>query len=68
MSFKLFTQVMVLTQGGPLGSTNTLVYMIYDTGFIDQRLGYSSAISVVFFLIVLAISLIQQKATKMTSK
>lgn len=68
MSFKLFTQVMVLTQGGPRGATNTLVYMIYDTGFIDQRLGYSSAISVVFFLIVLAISLIQQKATKMTSK
>lgn len=68
MSFKLFTQVMVLTQGGPLGSTNTLVYMIYDTGFIDQRLGYSSAISVIFFVIVLAISLIQQKVTNMTSK
>lgn len=68
LSFKLFTQVLVLTQGGPLGSTNTLIYMIYDTGFIDQRLGYSSAISVVFFLIVLAISLLQQKLTKMTSK
>ena len=68
MSFKLFTQVMVLTQGGPLGSTNTLVYMIYDTGFVDQRLGYSSAISVIFFMLVLAISLIQQKITKMNSK
>jgi len=68
MSFKLFTQVMVLTQGGPLGSTNTVVYMIYDTGFIDQRMGYSSTISVVFFLIVLCISLLQQKVTKMTSK
>lgn len=67
-SFKLFTQVLVLTQGGPLGSTNTAVYMIYDTGFIDQRLGYSSALSVVFFIFVLIISRIQQKITTMAKR
>jgi multiple sugar transport system permease protein len=67
-SFKLFTQVLVLTRGGPLGSTNTAVYMIYDTGFIDQRLGYSSGISVIFFLFVLSISIVQQRILKMTQK
>lgn len=67
-SFKLFTQVLVLTQGGPQGSTNTAVYMIYDTGFVDQRLGYSSTISVMFFIFVLIISIVQQKVVKMTQK
>lgn len=67
-SFKLFTQVLVLTQGGPKGSTNTAVYMIYDTGFIDQRLGYASAISVVFFVFVLSISLVQQRIMKTVQK
>ena len=67
-SFKLFTQILVLTRGGPQGSTNTAVYMIYDTGFIDQRLGYSSAISVMFFIFVFLISLFQRKITKMVQK
>jgi multiple sugar transport system permease protein len=60
MSFKLFTQVLVLTKGGPQESTNTIVYMIYQSG-------YASAVSVVFFVIVFTLSLVQQRLTKMTS-
>ncbi len=66
MSFKLFTQVFALTGGGPRYSTTTIVYMIYSSGYVDQRLGYSSALSVVFFLIILSLSLVQQSATKMS--
>lgn len=60
-AFRLFTQVMVLTQGGPQGSTSTIVYMMYTEGFKKMKIGYASAISVVFFVIVLIISLIQRK-------
>lgn len=65
MSFKVFTQIYALTGGGPMGSTSTVVYMIYSSGYTDQRIGYASAIAVVFFMVVLLVSLIQQKYTKM---
>lgn len=60
LAFKLFGQVDVLTQGGPLGSTNTLVRYIYVAGFREQRVGYASAAAVVFFLLVLGIALTQR--------
>ena len=64
LGFKLFTQVNLLTQGGPRGSTETLVMMIYETGFRTGRVGLGAALSVLFFAIVLAISLIQRRLIK----
>lgn len=64
LGFKLFTQVNLLTQGGPRGSTETLVMMIYETGFRTGRVGFAAALSVLFFLIVLSISLIQRRLLK----
>lgn len=58
-AMKIFTQVFVLTQGGPNGSTTTMVYQIYQSGFTNKQLAFSSAISVIFFLAVFAISKIQ---------
>ncbi len=58
-TLKLFTQVYVLTNGGPQNSTTSVVYLLYKSGFINQQVGYSSAIAVVFFLIVFLISEIQ---------
>ena len=60
-SLKLFTQVYVLTDGGPQGSTTTVVYLLYKAGFINGQLGYSSAISVIFFVLVFVISQIQNR-------
>jgi multiple sugar transport system permease protein len=60
LAFKLFTQVNILTRGGPNGATNTLIHYIYEAGFVGQRIGYSSAASVLFFLIVLGVFLIQR--------
>lgn len=62
-SLKMFTQVYMLTQGGPNHATTTLVYLMYEEGFTNNRVGYTSAIAVVFFLMVLVISLIQNKVT-----
>lgn len=61
LAFKLFTQVEVLTQGGPLDATQTIVRLMYVTGFKELKVGYASAMTVVFFLIVLTISLIQRR-------
>ena len=63
-SLRLFTQVYVLTEGGPRGATTSLVYLMYQSGFTNNQVGYSSALAVVFFIIVLAISLIQNKVTE----
>lgn len=59
-AFKLFTQINILTQGGPRDSTNTVVQYMYNVGFVGQKLGMASAVAVILFLIVLAISMLQR--------
>jgi len=58
-AFKVFTPIYVLTNGGPRNATVTVVYQLYKVGFLNNQQGYASAISVVFFLFVLAVSLLQ---------
>jgi multiple sugar transport system permease protein len=63
-AFSLFTQVQVMTQGGPLDSTSTLVFMAVRAGYQQQQTGYASAISLIFFVLVLAVSLVQRYLTR----
>ncbi|WP_406223670.1 carbohydrate ABC transporter permease [Streptomyces canus] len=63
-AFSLFAQVSVMTQGGPLDSTSTVVYQAVQTGYAQQQTGYASAISLVFFVLVLAVSLVQRFLTR----
>ena len=60
LAFKLFDQVWVMTKGGPQEATITTMVMVYREGFRQLRVGYASAITIVFFLIVLGISLLQR--------
>lgn len=60
-AFGLFTQVDVMTQGGPQGSTSTVMYHAVTKGFREQDIAYGSAISVIFFLVILAIALFQKR-------
>lgn len=62
-AMKLFTQPYVMTQGGPKNATKTVVYYIYTQGFQKGNFGYACAIAAVFFVIVVAISLVLQKIT-----
>lgn len=64
LAFKLFTQVNILTQGGPQGATNTVVHYLYEVGFRRGRVGFAAATAVVFFLIVLMISILQRRFIK----
>lgn len=59
-AFSLFTQINVMTQGGPLDSTTTVVYQAVRSGYQQLQTGYASAISLAFFAMVLAVSLIQR--------
>jgi fructooligosaccharide transport system permease protein len=63
-AFKLIIQPMVMTQGGPMNSTITPVYYIYQTGFSDRMIGYASAMTVIFGILIGIVTLIQSKVTK----
>lgn len=64
-AFQLFDQIYVMPQrGGPEDATTTMIVRLVIEGFRNQKVGYASAISVVFFLIVLAISLIQRRLVR----
>jgi multiple sugar transport system permease protein len=61
-SFQVFDLVYVMTGGGPVRSSYTLVYQLYDQGFQDFDRGYSSAIGVVLFILTLIVALVQRAA------
>lgn len=63
-AFKLIIQPMVMTQGGPMNSTITPVYYIYQMGYTNRMIGYGSAITVIFGIIIGLITLIQSKISK----
>ena len=63
-AFKLFTQVNILTQGGPRGATDTMVHYMFTAGFVDQKVGVASAVSILLFIFVLAVSLVQRYAVR----
>ena len=62
--FSLYTQVQVMTRGGPLDSTQSVVFQSVIRGFERQDIAGGSAISVIFFLMVLSVSLIQTFLTR----
>lgn len=59
-SLQVFDQIYVMTQGGPLHTTETLVMYIYNVGFATQPydLSYASAIAIILFIIIMVISLL----------
>lgn len=63
-AFKLIIQPMVMTQGGPMNSTMTPVYYIYQSGFTDRLIGYASAMTVIFGIIIGIVTLIQSQVSK----
>ena len=63
-AFSLFTQVNIMTQGGPGKATQVLAYTIYREAFLNNRWGYACAQSLVFMAMLLAISLMQFKLEK----
>lgn len=60
-NFQLFDSVMVMTRGGPLNSTATMVWYVYRNAFNYSKIGFASSMSLVLFVIILVVSLVQIK-------
>jgi multiple sugar transport system permease protein len=60
-AFQVFDQIYIMTRGGPDYSTYVTVFYIYEKAFKFLDFGYSSAMSVLLFIIIFAVSLMQMK-------
>jgi multiple sugar transport system substrate-binding protein len=63
-AFGLFTQIDVMTRGGPLDSTTTVIFQMVQRGYEKQDIAGGSAISVIFFIMVLIVALTQRFVTR----
>jgi multiple sugar transport system permease protein len=59
--FQIFDQIFVITGGGPARSTYAIVFYVYQKAFKELVFGYASALSMILFLIILAITLVQYR-------
>ena len=57
-AMKVFAEIYVMTKGGPLNSSKTIVYYIYERAFENLDLGYASALAVILLVVVMIFSLI----------
>jgi multiple sugar transport system permease protein len=58
-SMQVFTQIFVMTSGGPVGRTTTVVYFIYTAAFKFYEFGYASTLAFGLFALVFVFTLIQ---------
>lgn len=64
-SFQIFIEIYVMTKGGPLNETVTMVYLVYRDAFeMADKMGYASAVAYVLFFIIMMITLFQMKLLK----
>ena len=62
-AFKMFTQVAVLTQGGPVDATTTTGYYLYEQAFGQMHFGYAGAVSIGLFAIIFLLTMLQRRLT-----
>jgi multiple sugar transport system permease protein len=63
-NFLTFAPVYILTRGGPMGTTNLLMYESYKSAFVNIDLGRATAISSILLVVIFLISVIELKFTK----
>lgn len=65
-SLKVFDQMFIAFNGGsgPEGATRPILQYVYDTGFTQYRMGYASAMSYIFFVIIIVITVLFQRLTR----
>ena len=59
-TMRIFSQVYVMTNGGPAGSSSSVIHYIYQTAIVRFAMGYASAISMLLFVVILIITLVQR--------
>ncbi|MFQ6171576.1 carbohydrate ABC transporter permease [Oryzobacter sp. R7] len=63
-SFRLFDQVYIMTRGGPNNSTSTVMYQAVTSAFVENNVGRGAAMTVVFVLVIVVITVIQQRVLR----
>jgi multiple sugar transport system permease protein len=63
-SFQVFDQTLILTGGGPVNATNTMVLYLYQTGFSFYKMGYASAIAWMLFAVIFLLTMLQMRLQK----
>ncbi len=63
-SFQAFDIINVMTRGGPVDATNTLIYYVYEQGFVAFNAGRAAAASIIMFVLMLAITLFQMRMSE----
>ncbi len=63
-SLKVFDQIYIMTGGGPDESTRPILQYVYETGFTGYRIGYASAVSYIFFALIVIVSLVQLRLSR----
>jgi ABC-type sugar transport system permease subunit len=57
-----------MTAGGPAGATRPILQYVYEVGFTGYRLGYASAISYIFFFLIIVLSIVVSVVQRRNSK
>ena len=63
-SLQVFDQIIVLTNGGPVNATTTVIHQTYLNAFQYLRMGYASAMAFVFFVVILGVSIVALRANR----
>lgn len=63
---KVFEEIYIMTQGGPLNSSKTIVYYVYEQAFQNLEISYACTIGLVMFLIILALSIVRLGVQRLT--
>jgi multiple sugar transport system permease protein len=63
-AFQIFEPMLIMTQGGPNGSTRSIVQYTYEQAFQQFQIGYASAVALVLFLVVMGVTLLQFRLSR----
>lgn len=63
-AFQIFEPMRIITQGGPAGSTRSIVLYLYEQAFEQFQIGYASTIAMVVFLVIMAVTLLELRLTR----
>jgi multiple sugar transport system permease protein len=67
-SFQVFTQIFIMTSGGPVEHTTTMVYFIYQTAFINFDMGYASTLAYALFMMLLVFTVINLRLNRQADR
>jgi multiple sugar transport system permease protein len=59
-SLRIFSQVYVMTNGAPNGASQSVIHYVYQIAIVQYRLGYASAVSMLLFALILALTILQR--------